>query len=317
MKPVHSLPAAFALLAALTLSSCSVARRVHTARSVTIGCEVTQMPTVAELDVAPQPARADTAWVNHLFKGSVPVRSQEQALVARILSEADADVLVEPKVSRKARRHWFRTDNMLTVSGYPARYKAFRTATTEDLEKIRTLRSPQVPPPPVKEVETRSCARPVPQAPVVLAKPAKASEPVRERRYRRKTGYRGFLDGGYYMGNDLDDGYGFSTTHGYQISQHFFAGIGAGYYKLAKNDPDDYDSSEQIIPVFAQVRSYILKNRVSPYVDLRGGYALYDPDSYFVGAGAGVSVGRFDLGFEYARIGDVDDTFRLRIGISF
>lgn len=305
------------LASVLALGSCSVARRVHTARALTIESEVTQMPTVAELDVAPQCAGADTAWVVRPFKHAASLKAQQQELVARILATASADVLVEPRIAHESHRRWFRTDHYLKVSGYPARYKAFRTASTEDIEKIRALREPCRPAGirPVETLRPRLRKPLAPQSSATVSDPLKRDE-ARTQRFARKTGYRGFVDGGYDFDVDgMGDGFGFTTTHGYQFGGRFFAGVGAGFY-LMDFGYDSYDEDYYLVPVYAALRAYVLRSRVSPYVDLRAGYEFNDTESKYLSGGVGVAFGRFDLGGEYVRIDDLD-SFRVRIGISF
>lgn len=333
MKTRYFIAPLLVLAAGLTLGSCSVSRRVHTARSLTIEGNVTQLPTVAELEVAPQRAEADTAWVNRPFKGATSLKAQQQELVARILASAGADLLVEPKISHESRRRWFRTDHRLRVSGYPARYTGFRTASTEDIEKLQALR-PDRQPLDIRPVQTLRPAQRRPFAAlgkpfaakhsVAVTDPVPSDEP-RTRRFSRKTGYRGFLDAGYYLGLDEGNGGGFgiSTTHGYQFADRFFVGVGAGFYYLngesyiySHGYSDYVEENYSLVPVYAALRAYVLKRRVSPYVDFRAGYEFCDAEGKYLSGGVGVGFGRLDLGGEYARIADLD-SFRIRLGFSF
>lgn len=321
MKFPYHFAVVFSLAASVSLASCSVARRVHTAKSTTIACEVTQMPTVAELEVLPEQVKADISWVNHTFKGSISRKTQTEELVAQILSGAQADVLVEPKISHESRRHWFRSNHTLSVSGYPARFKAFRTASLDDIAKLNAMKEPAQPSVTVKVVET---LRPVTETPPARTSLVKRADPFKspaehpERKFRRKTGYRGFVHGGYIAGIDEDwgDGYGFSTTHGYQFHPRLFAGIGAGFYKLSDYRSDSNGKGE-MLPVYVSLRSDLLKRRLSPFIEIRGGGQLLDAQSYYVGGSIGFSVGHIDLGAEYARIGSVGNSFGVRLGFSF
>ncbi len=323
-----TLPLLLAAVVFLT-TSCSMARRVQTARSVTIEGKVTQMPTVAELDVAPQQAKADAEWVNHLFKGSTSLKTQEQELIAQILSSADADILIEPKIAHESRRHWFRSNHRLTISGYPARYKEFRTATMEDIEKINELRHPANARPTVILAQTAQPATLAAPAASPIARIGKV-QPVREKvrkPYSRKSGYRGFIEGGYinfFSSDDYSgDGYAFGTIHGAQIGPHLFAGVGVGYFgaTLEENYYDnrynDYRTTDaQLVPVFIDLKGYLLKNRFSPYIDLRGGYDVCDTESYYLSAGVGFSFGHLDLGVNYFKFRPFSG-IQARIGISF
>lgn len=320
MKLPYNFVVVFSLAASCSLASCSVARRVHTAKSTTITSEITQMPTVVELEVLPEQVKADVSWINHTFKGSISHKAQEQTLIAQILSGAQADVLVEPKISHESHRRWFRSNHTLSVSGYPARFKAFRTATMEDLAKINAAKGPA--PAPVMAVETLQ--------PKTKDSPAQASfvaqprpfEPLTEqpkRKFQRKTGYKGFVHGGYIAGIDDDwgDGYGVSTTHGYQFHPRLFAGIGAGFYKLSDQGHYSERDPAKLLPVYVSLRSDLLKRRLSPFVEIRGGGQLLESQSYYVGGIVGFSIGHLDLGAEYARIGTIGNSFGVRLGVSF
>lgn len=310
-------------------TSCSMARRVQTSRTVTIEGKVTQMPTVAELDVSPQQATADAEWVNHLFKGTTSLKAQEQELIAQILSTADADVLIEPKIAHESRRHWFRSNHRLSISGYPARYKEFRIATMEDIEKINELRHPANARPTVilaQSTQPATLTPPSASRTVRIGKALPAGEKVRKP-FSRKSGYRGFVEGSYinfFCSNDYSgDGYAFSTIHGAQIGQHFFAGVGVGYFgaTLEDNSYDAgyYDSREteaQLVPVFANLKAYLLKKRFSPYIDLRGGYDVCDTESYYLSGGIGFSFGHLDFGANYYKFKPFSG-IQARIGISF
>lgn len=301
------------LLAAVILlaSSCSVARRVQTARSVELRAEITQMPTVAELDVAPVRVEVDTTWTNHLFKGSTPVEAQREALVARALAGGSADLLVEPKVRHEANRHWFRTEHRLTVSGYPARYERFRSATLEDIRTINAVRCPDTVRTTLVLAET---LRPTPRKGASLGKAVSVTtpKPVRARggKFReRRSGYRGLVEGSYInltTSSDFrGDGFAFSTIHGRQCGKHFFAGLGVGVFKANAErlnsgyDDYGYTDSKVMVPFFLNAKAYLLKSRFSPYVEVRGGYEVSETESYYLSGGIGLSYSRFELGANY------------------
>ncbi len=102
-----------------------------------------------------------------------------------------------------------------------------------------------------------------------------------------KRGYRGFFDIGYTIGTW---GYDvsrmeFATSHGYQFNPYFYAGLGVSYYH------QDADLVE--IPVFADLRVDILNNWITPYVDFRIGYTVYDATGFYMSYMVGC---RFDFG---------------------
>ena len=104
-------------------------------------------------------------------------------------------------------------------------------------------------------------------------------------------GYRGFADLSYTLGvGDLGknhDRIGIMTSHGYQIAPQFFAGLGVGF-NYYFNGHDELCS----LPVFAHIRSDILNNEITPFVDLRVGYSLIDVKGVYVNPSIGC---RFEL----------------------
>ena len=116
----------------------------------------------------------------------------------------------------------------------------------------------------------------------------------------RPKGYRGFGDfsAGTITDTKAKGFVSFSTSHGYQFNPYFFMGAGLGL---------DYNSKRDRIfmPIFANVRFNIINKRVSPYIDLRGGYSpISDADGGYFNFSTGVSImfkPRFGLyaGFTY------------------
>lgn len=263
------------------------------------------MPTVAELDVAPVRVEVDTTWTNHLFKGSTPVKAQREELVARILDDASADVLVEPEIRHESNQHWFRTEHRLSVSGFPARYARFRSATLEDIRTINAVRCPDTVRTTLVLAES---LRPEPCRGASFGKavPVTQPKPVRTKggKFReRRSGYRGMIEGSYInLATSSDyrgDGFAFATIHGRQFGKHFYAGLGLGVFKVNReqlNSSYYYTSSAVMVPFFLDAKAYLLKGRFSPYIEVRGGYDLGDTESYYLSEGVGVSYGRFELG---------------------
>ena len=104
-------------------------------------------------------------------------------------------------------------------------------------------------------------------------------------------GYRGFADLSYTLGvgdwGKNHDRIGIMTSHGYQIAPQFFAGLGVGF-NYYFNGHDELCS----LPVFAHIRSDILNNEITPFVDLRVGYSLIDVKGVYVNPSIGC---RFEL----------------------
>lgn len=168
-------------------------------------------------------------------------------------------------------------------------------------------------------------------------------------------GYRGFVDVGYTFATG-DWGlyrYGFSTSHGYQVCPYFFAGVGAGMYVYQRyNSNNNWHNSVHTvgqgdpmsIPIFAHLRSEFVDSWITPYVDAKVGYSIFDKAGFYstISAGARVALkisGRkvaFSLGAgydmqhiskvrtqgkyfgEYLRFGDVfTNGVQIRFGVDF
>lgn len=115
-----------------------------------------------------------------------------------------------------------------------------------------------------------------------------------------QRGYRGFMELGYTIGTGDWEGTNrveFSTSHGYQFNPYFYAGVGAGvnYYHEA-------DLVE--IPVFADLRADILNNWITPYVDFKIGYTVYDAAGFYMSPTVGCRFG-------------FDNNLALNIGIGY
>ncbi len=100
-----------------------------------------------------------------------------------------------------------------------------------------------------------------------------------------ETGYRGFFDFGGTIGTGTfdDNRVELSTSHGIQISPHFFLGVGAGY--------NHYSGLElHEIPVFGHVRSEFLDKFVSPFIDIKIGYTVFDEMGFYMNPSVGCRI---------------------------
>ena len=102
-------------------------------------------------------------------------------------------------------------------------------------------------------------------------------------------GYRGFVDGGVYVGRVVDDGYGttytrigFTTTHGFQFNPHIFLGGGLGWQVQAGDD---------LISPFASAR-------VGGYASLTNDYDNTLAGGYF-NVNFGVRIRRLNMSVGY------------------
>ena len=110
-----------------------------------------------------------------------------------------------------------------------------------------------------------------------------------------KNCYRGYVDAGYSVGiGDYDFGrFEVNTSHGYQINPYLFIGAGTGLHFMASYKTKDMDipldvrDSKVDIPVFANIRCNFLKNKVSPFVDVKGGTYVTNSGGLYVNASAG------------------------------
>lgn len=113
-----------------TLASCTTVTK--TAHVSEVEAKVYQYPTVADLEVMPK-MEGTRSW-NWRPIGN-PDRNVEQGnLVAEMLKEKDADVLLEEQVIFTKTTLGKRE---LIVTGYPARLKNFRKATEQDLQALK------------------------------------------------------------------------------------------------------------------------------------------------------------------------------------
>lgn len=116
--------AAFFTTSCTTVKLTSQTAEVHTA--------VVQYPTVTDLDVM-EKATATVKWGWDPFK-RISLNTRKGNLVANLLKEKDADVLLEEQFVMEY-HGW--GNYTLTVTGYPAKFKGFRKATASDLDALR------------------------------------------------------------------------------------------------------------------------------------------------------------------------------------
>ncbi len=99
--------------------------------------------------------------------------------------------------------------------------------------------------------------------------------PLTKKEQRRTLrGYKGFVELGSIMdhatvfGWEDQRGHHFDllTSHGYQFNNFFYLGGGTGV--LA------YPQYGVLMPLFGNIRINVLNNRISPVIDLKGGYSV-------------------------------------------
>lgn len=112
----------------LSLASCS-SFRSSTATIAPVETNVKQFPTVVDLDIQQQRITKTISWHWSPFeKYKLSVR--EKNLMADVITENDADILVSPQFKYTKVPYGKRT---LTITGYPATFKSFRKATEKEI----------------------------------------------------------------------------------------------------------------------------------------------------------------------------------------
>lgn len=122
-----------ALLLSITAISCTTTKQSSTTRVMDVyGPGVIQLPVVGELDV-------DINKVSESVSESGTTINAEQLKVTavnRAVKNADADILVEPTFDISAERNV----TTVVVTGYPAIYTEFRSATQDDIPLLNAGR---------------------------------------------------------------------------------------------------------------------------------------------------------------------------------
>jgi hypothetical protein len=117
----------FVVLALVSLESCSVQKSV-TAKSMDIyGSGVMHKPVIADLDVSSTKVKGTYDVVS----GTLFEAAKNEA-IAQLLKESNADVIVEPKYELVQTMG----SSKITISGYPATYKNFRSIEKSDIELL-------------------------------------------------------------------------------------------------------------------------------------------------------------------------------------
>lgn len=114
---------------ALLMVSCTTVKKTSVA--VSIAPNMTQYPAVADLDVKNRVEKTVSWTFNPI--NNMPLEQRKKNLIADVLLENDADVLVETRYVHKVDRLFYHT---LTVSGYPATYKNFRNVEESDIKVL-------------------------------------------------------------------------------------------------------------------------------------------------------------------------------------
>ena len=117
------------------------------------------------------------------------------------------------------------------------------------------------------------------------------------------------------------------TSHGYQFSPLLYMGLGFGILHVEYEDGNlKMSYTESTIPLFADVKFYLLKTRIAPFVEGRAGYSVKGFKGVYLNPSAGVSfgisprtAGYLKLGYSFQQLkGHEDETGKDRLeGVSF
>lgn len=126
----------FILIAAAGLLTSCTTMRQSSATSMTVESGIYQYPTVADLEVKAK-VEKQVQWNYVPFNwGEIPLQQRQANLIADIVKENNADILLEPQVTYVKHPFSWRT---LTITGYPAVFKNFRKATEQDLRALEVV----------------------------------------------------------------------------------------------------------------------------------------------------------------------------------
>ena len=109
-----------------------------------------------------------------------------------------------------------------------------------------------------------------------------------------KKGFHAIIEAGYSIGagDYQEDRPLLTLSLGYQFNPYIYlgAGVGGAYF---------LDSEVFAIPIFANFRVNFINNRISPFVDVKGGYSPADAKGGYASIGAGCRFNKFSLSLGY------------------
>lgn len=119
-----------------------------------------------------------------------------------------------------------------------------------------------------REVEPRESKKAEPREHRVAPEQNYASNKKQNKSLLR--GYKGFVDAGYIADVSDHSAYKFQalTSHGFQFNNYLYLGGGLGL--------DYYIDYEFSIPVFVDFRANFINRKITPFADLKVGYAVGD-----------------------------------------
>lgn len=121
------------------MCSCSTIKR--TAQIAEVTPTVVSM-TVADMDVSLDKISKTNSWSYNMFR-KVSVEEIKRNTTAEMLSEAEADVLIEPQYI--VRKGGFMRGGSVTVIGFPAKFTDFHKMTAEEAEIFKNAQEGKKP----------------------------------------------------------------------------------------------------------------------------------------------------------------------------
>ena len=133
---------------------------------------------------------------------------------------------------------------------------------------------------------------------VATAADTDTGSPTLTKKEQRRTlrGYKGFVELGagitlhdydfwFSLDDDRPKGFGMDllTTHGFQFNNFIFLGGGVGLSGCTEKSV--------MMPMFVNIRINMLNRRISPVIDMKGGYAVGDRHGGYLAVAAGMRFG--------------------------
>ena len=133
----------------------------------------------------------------------------------------------------------------------------------------------------------------------------KMDAPAEKHKYPNR-GYRGFVSGGYIIGDDLD-GISLSTIHGFQIFPRLYVGSGIEIQHVDYLDLTKYTTGtgQFFVNAFDHIRCDIIKSPVTPFIDLRLGLRFGETCELYYSPSFGLRFMHFNLSLAYDEIPNI------------
>ncbi len=122
-----------AIATCLAFASCATTRTA-TSTAISVDTNVTQYPTIVDLEVSNDQISKEVRWTYFQFLfNKINIKKNHSTIVYDMLKENNADILLEQRVQTTSVPFGART---VEISGYPAKFKDFRKPTQEEIDEI-------------------------------------------------------------------------------------------------------------------------------------------------------------------------------------